>query len=213
MNKGQCTRALLGMAFASAALFLSTDAKAGVSNPDYYFVDISAGAVARVHAAGRITNITGQLEGDLAADGSFAYNASSFNAHATSVAGVSARLIVGASGTSGHIDPSNQEVALTLRARVKFEGPLVPTACQTGPFTVTVSTHKWSTVWGTMTMSPLVGTFEAVAEDFTIPQLTATACGAALANDINTTLGFGLPAGDLAMLLQGSITNPSIPQP
>lgn len=211
--KSSMLRAVLGFSATAAAVLITSHAQAGVTNPDYYFIDISDSGIKKVGGVGRMPNISGQLEGDIASDGSFAYNGSSFTTAATSLAGISATWIVGVSGTSGTVDPATQVVSLTLRMRIKYTGGTVGTSCQTAQFTVTASTAKTSTEFGTLGFSSLVGTFQAVAEDFVIPQVTAAACGGTTnANNINTTFNLGAASGGVAMFVAGSITNPQIPQ-
>lgn len=211
--KSSMLRAALGISAVATALLVTSHAQAGVSNPDYYFIDISDSAIKVVGGVGRMPNIAGQLEGDIASDGSFAYNASTFTAATTSLTGISANWIVGASGTSGTVDPATQVVSLTLRMRIKYTGGTLGTSCQTGLFTVTVSTAKSSSEFGTTGFSSLVGTFQGVAEDFVIPQVTSAVCGGTTnANNINTTFNLGAASGGVAMFMAGSITNPQIPQ-
>ena len=74
MTRIQFLRALACAAVVSAALFTSSHAMAGVSNPDPDFINITRGAILYLPAGGgRVTDITGQIEGDLAADGTFDY--------------------------------------------------------------------------------------------------------------------------------------------
>ena len=216
--KTSIIRAALAASAITTAVLTTSDARAGVSNPDYYYIDISAGEIRKV--GGPRLGTTGQLEGDIASDASFTYNASSFIVGTTGLPALTATYIVGASGTSGTVDPATQLVSLTLNMRIKFGGSTpapggsVGTSCQTAFFSVTVSTSKSSTQFSTLAMSPLVGTFQGVAEDFVIPQVTAGNCGGATnANAINSTFNFGAAPGGVAIALAGSITNPSIPQP
>ncbi len=214
MSTRQTARQLGGLGIGGACLFLASHAIAGVSNPDYYFIDIADGAVCHGcsgPSGGRITGITGQLEGDIATDATFTYNGSAFGVTGTSMTGIDAQLLVGVAGTHGYIDPDTREVSVTLRMRIKFSGS-VPTNCQTPFFDVTLGTTKTSSQWSALDLDPVTGSFRIVAEDFIVPEVTTTACGTS-ATLINSTLGFGSSAGAIAMFLQGSVANPQVPVP
>lgn len=192
-------------------------ARADVSNPDYYYIDITdTGFYYRPNSTSAITD-TGTLEGDIASDSSFAYNASSFGSTgATAIGTLNAQYIIGASGTSGVVDPDTGEVTLTLNMRIKFTGQAaglsVGTSCQTSFFSVTLSTTKSSNVYTPQSFNVSDGSFSVVAEDFVVPAVTSTNCGgSSQAAAINGQLGLGNSSGDMAVFFAGSITNPAVP--
>lgn len=57
------------------------------------------------------------------------------------------------------------------------------------------------------------GQFIAVAEDFSAPAVTTTACGTTLAGNINSWFDLGSGSGSMAVYFQGEIVNPAVPQP
>ncbi len=176
-------------------------AHAGVSNPDYYFIDVP-GTLDSIYdggSGGGVFRLDGQLEGDLASDGSWTFGGASFTDVLTNVnAGgyVSARPIVVASGTYGTVDPDVPIVTLTLRMRIKISGGGVGTTCQTSLFTVTLSTTK-SFLSQSGSYSVSTGQFLAGAQDFTVPAIT-TGCNS-YESTLNNAFGFGRSAGVVAM--------------
>jgi hypothetical protein len=211
-------RSTFAMGACLGALLVAGHANAGTRDPDYYVIDITDSSVQNLATSSVWTEPTGTVEGDLASDGSFAYNASAFTNSGTTITGLSATYVVGASGTSGVIDPATGEVSLTLRMKLKFSGSAtggpVGSSCQTAFFTITTSTTKGSSVYTGVSMSTSTGIFRAVAEDFTIPQVTSTNCvNTTNANLINSTFSLGASPGGHAIFFQGSITNPQVPQP
>ena len=207
-------RAMVGVGAASTALLFSQHARADVSNPDYYDIDIIEGAFIPVNLSGaRIGDWDGVISGDLNTDTSFVYDDSAFVVGPTSVSGLNALVQVSSSGTSGIVDPGTGEVTLTLNLRIKFSGTIgVPASCQTAYFSVTASTTKSSTQSSSQSMSTSTGQFIAVAEDFSPPAVTTTACGATLAGNINSWFDLGNGSGSMAVYFQGEIVNPAIPQ-
>jgi len=200
-----------------AAPLVTTDAHAGVSNPDYYIIDITNDDIQEINA-GRMPNIAGTIEGDIESDGDFVYNASSFTPANTSLSGVQANIIVGASGTSGYLDPgSSHEVTLTLRMRIKFSGNAgfgtLPGTCQTAFFTASASTLKSSTVYAEVPFDNSTGDFAAVAEDFNVPAVTSGDCGPSNDTALNNAFALGSGPFHFAILLEGTINTPQIPTP
>ena len=174
--KSTWIRGVLGGGVLTAALFISGHALAGVSNPAYYTVNASDMEIYNNTGSVYAIADTGTIEGDLASDGSFAYNASSFaGLGTTSISTMKSKFVIGAGGTSGVIDPFTKEVSFTLHMKIQFSGTgpggAVSTTCQTSFFNVTISTTKTSTPWASSKFDPSNGGFLAVAQDFTIPQV------------------------------------------
>jgi hypothetical protein len=192
---------LLALSIVASALSVQSVAHAGVSNPDYYFIDVP-GTLDSVYdggSGGGVFRLDGQLEGDLASDGSWTFGGASFTDVLTNVnAGgyVSARPIVVASGTYGTVDPDVPIITLTLRIRIKITGTSVGATCQTSLFTVTLSTAK-SFLSQSGSYSVSTGQFLAGAQDFTVPAITS-GCGG-YETTLNNAFGFGTSSGNVAM--------------
>lgn len=193
---------LLALSIVASALSVQSVAHAGVSNPDYYFIDVP-GTLDSVYdggSGGGVFRLDGQLEGDLASDGSWTFGGASFTNAQTNVntgAGyVSAQPIVVASGTYGTVDPDVPIITLTLRMRIKLTNGGVGTTCQTSLFTVTLSTTK-SFLSQSGSYSVSTGQFLAGAQDFTVPAIT-TGCNS-YETTLNNAFGFGTSSGNVAM--------------
>lgn len=210
-------RGLAALGVVASALCVQSVAHAGVSNPDYYFIDVPGNldSVYDGGSGGGVINLQGQLEGDLDASGAWTFSGASFSSTQTNVnpgsGFVSAQPIVVASGTSGLIDPAGPEIALTLRMRLKITGAGVGSSCQTSLFTVTLSTRKsFLSQSGSYNVS--TGQFRAGAQDFTVPALTS-GCGG-YESALNAAFGFGASSGTVAMKFDdGVIDNPQVPAP
>lgn len=194
-------RGLVTLGVVASALCASSIAHAGVSNPDYYFIDVPGNldSIYDGGSGGGVINLEGQLEGDVDSTGAWTFGGASFSSKQTNVnAGglVNAQPIVVASGTSGLIDPGSPEISLTLRMRIKFTNGGVGTTCQTSLFTVTLSTRKsFLNTSGSYNVS--TGQFIAGAQDFTVPAITS-GCGGYYST-LNSAFGFGASSGTVAM--------------
>lgn len=110
---------------------------------------------------------------------------------------ISAQMLV--TDTVGRIDPAAGLLSLTITMKVKFTGgiPGLPATCKTGSFSVTVDTTKTTTspVYSGISYSTSDGSFQIVAQDFTIPQVTTTNCGLNWTGDLNNFLGASFVPG------------------
>lgn len=208
-------RGLTAIGVVAAALSVQSIAHAGVSNPDYYFIDVPSGLDSIYDGGTGVINLNGQLEGDLDSLGVWTFGGASFSSTVTNVTvsgnPVSAQPIVVASGTSGTIDPGNTVIRLTLRMRLKFTGTGLGSSCQTALFTVALSNAK-TFLGGSGAYNVGTGQFKAGAQDFSIPALSGN-CGG-FETTLNTAFGFNNTSGTIAMKFDtGSITNPQIPSP
>lgn len=208
-------RGLVCMGVIASALSVQSIAHAGVSNPDYYFIDVPSGLDSIFDGGTGILNIDGQLEGDLDSAGVWTFGGASFSSNQTNVTvggnPVSAQPIVVASGTSGQIDPGNTVIRLTLRMRIKFTATGLGSSCQTALFTVALSNTK-TFLGGSGSYNVGTGQFKIGAQDFAIPAMTGN-CGGFHTN-LNTAFGLDGNSGTIAMKFDtGSITNPQVPAP
>lgn len=210
-------RGFVALAVVASALSVQSIAHAGVSNPDYYFIDVPAAGTDSIFdggTGGGVVKMDGQLEGDLDSFGNWTYGGSSFSARVSNISiggAISVQPIVVASGTLGDIDPGNTLVSLTLRMRLKFTGGSLGTSCQTALFTVVLSNQK-NFLGGTGSYNVGTGQFIAGAQDFTIPAMTGNCNNNH--NAVNTAFGLGSASGNLAMKFDyGIINNPQVPAP
>ena len=195
-------RGLVALGVIASALCVQSVAHAGVSNPDFYFIDVPTNldSIYDGGTGGGVIHVEGQLQGDVASDGTWTFDSATFTSTVTNVNTgvglVSAQPVVVASGTSGLVDPASPEISLTLRMRIKFSNTSVGTTCQTPLFTVTLSTRKtFLGVSGSYGIS--TGQFIAGAQDFTVPAITS-GCGGK-ESTLNTAFGFGASSGSVAM--------------
>lgn len=211
-------RGLVCTGVIAAALSVQSSAHAGVSNPDYYFIDIPASGTDSIFdggSGGGVVKMDGQLEGDLDSSGNWTFGGAAFTPRQSniSVGGqfVNVQPIVVASGTFGDIDPGNTLVSLTLRMRLKFTNASLGSSCQTALFTVTMSNQK-NFLGGTGAYTVNTGQFIAGAQDFTIPAMTGSCNNNHAA--LNTAFNLGAASGSIAMKIDyGVINNPQVPAP
>ena len=193
---------VLGLGAVAATLTVASDASASVSNPDYYYIDVPSGLDSIFEGpSAQFLLMVGQLEGDIASDGSWTYNASAFPQSNTGIKfnniDVKAQLVVAASGTSGSfLYNAAHDIDMTLRVKIVFTGGGMSQTCQTGFFNVTLSTAKTYTVNGAnrsgSAYDTSTGYFRAVASDFTPPAAISTGCdNAANRGALNNAFGFG----------------------
>lgn len=211
---------------------ISTDARAGVSNPDTYDIQMPSGLDSIYSGAGHTFNLIGPtpappagtvygtLTGPIDSSGNWSYDNASFPTVATSetigIYAVSAQLQVSASGTSGVADPGTGEVTLTLHARFVFTGGwLTSGGCSTPYFNATVSTRKtWLDSSSGVDFNTTYGTFRANAADFAIGAITSGCVNSTNRNAINAYWGFDGHSGSIGMKFDtGQITSPQLLAP
>lgn len=211
---------ILGLGALATGLTIAGNAAASVGNPDYYYIDVpSSYDSIYLGPTKQFSLMVGQLEGEIASDGSWTYEASAFPQSNTNLdlgnGNISAQLVVGATGNSGSfLYDSARDIDMTLHVKIVFTGGGLVQTCQTGFFNVTLSTAKTFNVNSTsVSGTPYdtsTGYFRAVASDFTPPAAISSGCdnGAKRAS-INAAFGFGSAAGAAGIKFDpGLVNNP-----
>jgi len=167
------------------------------------FTNVAGAAYALNFMSGHIdivTDGTGSPNNNITYDGTYVfpsavirYNGSNYSLGAD----VSAQILV--TNTVGRIDPASGLFSLTITMKIQFSGanPQLPSTCKTTAFSVTVATTKSTTSpsYSGISYSTSDGSFQIVAQDFSIPTVTSGNCGVNYTGNLNGFLGTTMSPG------------------